>query len=675
MLQRFLIFISISFVFLFAKEPINSLINEESPYLQQHAHNPVNWLAWGKRAFDKAKRENKLIFLSIGYSTCHWCHVMERESFENSQVAKILNQYFVAIKVDREEYPQIDHYYQKIYQLLNHQAGGWPLTLILTPDLKPFFATTYIPRESRYNQLGLLELLNKAQKAWRESSKNIKKIANSIDKAIKQRENLNSLSSSLAHNEILAKKFVLNLKRSFDQEFGGWGSEPKFPRATTLIALLQIYRLTYNHQALFMADKTLKAMAMGGIYDQVEGGFFRYSTDKRWQIPHFEKMLYTNAELLEAYSLGAIITKEILYKRVVDETIAMLQANYKDPSGLFYGASDADSIDPKSKEKVEGFYYTYKYDRVFKALKRAGVKEIDKALKECGITKNGNFIRFRSQAHLLKDRSCLLDVRQVLRDIRSTRPYPFIDHKLQASWNALLIHSLFVASKLNSKYEILALNTIKALKKELYINGILYHQKLPNHSPKVRGLLEDYSFVIACALDAYEASQDISWLNWAKELFEYTKKHFYSNGIWYDAQGEFKNALSLEGGAYRSSLGVLVDDMLRLAILSSKMDYQEMAVEILIKNSQPLYNYPQALPMGVLAWLAKYYGYVELKIPSKEFPKLKQKFSLTLPYPFLIFKKSKEDLFQACRIDRCFLDSRDERAFFKALKESLSPEH
>ncbi len=670
MLRKSLVIFTLLIGVLSAKEPVNALIHEESPYLRQHAHNPVHWMSWGEAAFEKAKREHKLIFLSIGYSTCHWCHVMERESFENPQVARLLNRYFVAIKVDREEHPQIDRYYQQVHRLLTRQPGGWPLTLLLTPDRKPFFAATYIPREATFNQPGLLELLAKAAKLWQKEPAKLEKIGGEILSLMKRIDRRQS-SGNISVDENLSRRFVSALASGFDREFGGWGTAPKFPRASTLTALLQIYRLTGDKTALQMADRSLEKMALSGIYDQVEGGFYRYSTDRKWRIPHFEKMLYSNAELLEAYALAAELTGKKLYRRVVAETVTVLGKHYRDSSGLFYGASDADSLDPESEEKVEGFYYTYLYDRVLAAAKKVGIPDPEKALEACGITEEGNFIRFRSNPWLEKAESCTPRMRALLQQLRSRRPYPFIDRKLQASWNALLIHGLFVASDLDAAYGRLGVETLKALRRALDINGTLYHQKLPGRSPKVPALLEDYSFTVAAAVDAYEFTQDSAWLTWAEDLFTRAKRRFESGDVWYDAQGAFCNPLTLEGGSYRSPLAVLVDDALRLAALREKLEFQQIAEEILRRGGMVLAAYPQAAPMGVLAWLADRYGYVVVKAPAPKLAKLRGEVARKTRYPFLLYKRVKEALYQACRVDRCFLYDRDPERFVKKLVEAL----
>ena len=662
----FLIIVLMGTGTLSAAEPVNALIHEESPYLQQHAHNPVHWYPWGKEAFEKARREHKPIFLSIGYSTCHWCHVMEAESFENKKVADLLNRYFVAIKVDREERPQIDAYYQKVYQLINRRGGGWPLTILLTPDRKPFFAGTYIPREEKFGQPGLLDLLARAAKLWHDDPSKIEAMAKRIDAAMKHFSTQGQSGSVAMNVQKLIRRFVSGLEDTFDAKYGGWGDQMKFPRATTLTALLQIYRLDGDPKALEMAKKSLEAMAKGGIYDQVEGGFFRYSTDRLWRIPHFEKMLYSNAELIEAYALAARVTGEGLFARVVSRSVATLRRHYRDASGLFYGASDADSLDPEKGKKEEGFYYTYRYDRLVPLLQKAGISHPGKALEACGITEGGNFIHYRSNPYLSGD--CSPKVLAILSRIRSARPYPFVDRKMQASWNALLIHGLFAAAPLDRRYAKLGIETLNALKRELWRHAELYHQKLPGKKPIVKGLFEDYALTIAAAIDAYEWSQDPRWLEWAGELLRTARAKFYEAGRWYDSRGAFRNVLQIEGGSYRSPLAVMADDMLRWAALEANLKIQHEAEEILRTSSGELAAYPQAAPAGVLAWLAWKENYWVLKIPQKRLRTLRPEIEKELRYPFVLFKGVEGSLYQACTIEKCFLYDRNETAYLKKLK-------
>ncbi|HIP62069.1 MAG TPA: thioredoxin domain-containing protein, partial [Sulfurovum sp.] len=294
----------------------NALVNESSLYLKQHAHNPVNWYPWGEEALEKAKKENKLIFLSIGYSTCHWCHVMREESFEDEAIAAMLNEDYISIKVDREELPQIDKKYQKLYMDMQGKRGGWPLNVFLTATLEPIHIAIYIPATKGYGSLGMMDMLPAFSKSYRENPKEIAKLVLSY-------KNVKKKNKSLEQNLTIGiiSKVMMEIENSFDTKWAGFATRPKFPEASKIELLINIYKLNGDKKALQMAKSTLKAMAEGGIYDQIEGGFFWYTTDERWHIPHFEKMLYTNAELIPQYVSMYEITKNPLYKKVVTQTI------------------------------------------------------------------------------------------------------------------------------------------------------------------------------------------------------------------------------------------------------------------------------------------------------------------------------------------------------------------
>ncbi|HIQ26934.1 MAG TPA: thioredoxin domain-containing protein, partial [Sulfurovum sp.] len=334
--------------FLEAEQPYtNALIKENSPYLQQHANNPVYWYPWGKEALNKAKKENKLIFLSIGYSTCHWCHVMEEESFTDEEIAKLLNNDFVSIKVDREEYPQIDKQYQTLYMSVHEERGGWPLSVFMSPDKEVFFIGTYIPKEEGYGSKGLLHLLSSFVSIQKQN-RLFARMINKHKKAVRA-----TTLKVRPHTKIM-QRVVKEIENQFDKEHGGFAKRPKFPEASKLELLLDIFKLNGNKKAFEMAEFTLKKMAEGGIYDQIGGGFFRYTTDEAWQIPHFEKMLYTNAELISVYVKTYEMTEDKLYRKVVDETIAQMERNYMQ-EGVYLSASDADS------DGEEGGYFIYEY--------------------------------------------------------------------------------------------------------------------------------------------------------------------------------------------------------------------------------------------------------------------------------------------------------------------------
>ena len=632
----------------------NKLINEDSPYLQQHAHNPVNWFPWGNEAFSKALKENKLIFLSIGYSTCHWCHVMEEESFENEKVAQALNKDYISIKVDREEMPHIDKYYQDVYQLLNKRGGGWPLNIILTPEKKAFYAATYIPNVSKYGRMGITELLKKVSSMYESTPLEIVNSANQIHEALSEYKRAYK-SEKKELNLDLVDKFVKEVETSFDNENFGIGTQPKFPHASTLETLLDIFVVFDNKKALEMATKTLNAMAKGGIYDQIEGGFYRYSVDEKWMIPHFEKMLYTNAELLSVYAYAYRITGEPFYKDIVDDMVGFTQKRFE-KDFLLYSASDADS--QVGDEKEEGAYFVFEYEQTNAFLIENGYdeKEILSILKYFNITKKGNFEHKQNNPYLtqnIKPKN-LKRVKEVLLKLRSQKEYPFVDYKILTSWNALYISSLFEAGKISDDYASLAVSYLDNLVEKLYINDILYHQRLIHKQPKVKALFEDYSFLIGALLKAYNHTLDKKYLELSTKLIDEAKEKFYKNDNWYMSNDEFQNVAQVYDSSYKSALSNMIDNILKVSILNEDLDLYEVAKKSFESNSLILSKQTNGA-----AWLLRSYigyktGYINLKA-TKDMLK-----NRPLPnYPFLVRKQNKEETYLACKIDVCFAYSKN----------------
>ncbi len=629
----------------------NELIHEDSPYLLQHAHNPVNWYPWGKKAFQKAKKEDKLIFLSIGYSTCHWCHVMERESFENDSVAKILNDSFVSIKIDREEYPHIDRYYQDIFRLMNQRSGGWPLTIVLTPDLMPFFSATYLPADGYFDRSGLKGLLNELNDDYKNDKSSVLKSANAVEVARKRYDQAGTYPAVKLDIGV-ADEFVKLVNKSFDNKNKGIGSSPKFPHASTFDTLLDVYRLTGDKTAFKIATEALMAMSRGGIYDQIEGGFYRYSVDEMWMIPHFEKMLYTNAELLEAYVNAYTLTSNERFKTVIQETIENINERFK-KNDLFYSASDADS------DGEEGKYFVFDYYKSLNDLKNAGFS--DEVLNYFSIYKEGNFEHKQTNPYLsgLDAPKDLKKAKKILKANRQRKNYPFIDHKVQTSWNSLYLNSLFLAGKVvDAKYVDQAIKSLDALLKNLYINGVLYHQVVIGKKPKVKGYLEDYAFLISALIEAYQATFDEKYLKLSSKFVEESIMKFYKNGIWYMSDDDFKAKADFYDASYRSALAVMLEGIFQVAILSDNIKLDAFAKESLAKYLALLKGYPQQYPYGLRTYLQSNLSNIVIKSTKDNLEQNRAELN-SIKYPYILFKPSKDEEFLACKIDLCFAIDKD----------------
>lgn len=625
----------------------NELKFEHSPYLLQHASNPVDWFSWSKKAFDKAKKEGKLIFLSIGYSTCHWCHVMEEESFESKDVADILNRSFISIKVDREEMPDIDKYYQDIYFIINQRGGGWPLSLIMLPDRRVIFAATYIPREDRANMMGFKTLLASINKKFHSQKSQIFEIATSIENTYQRYENLGQPFEKIDEN--ITSIFVQNIKKNFDNINKGISNAPKFPHASTIYALLELFSLTSQKEAFSMANDMLNAIKNGGINDQIEGGFYRYSVDKAWKIPHFEKMLYTNAELISAYSFLYAQQKDEDIKDVIDQTISAINERFLH-EGLYFSASDADS------EKEEGKYFVFDYDKAKNTLLKAKFtkSETDEILEYLNIDEFGNFENKTSNPYITsyKKPYNLQKAKMVLKRLRQEVSYPFIDKKILTSWNALFIFSLFEAGEnVDISYLKMALTSLDKLIDTMYKNQILYHQILPNSKLKVEGLLEDYAFLSEVSLKAFSVTFDEKYLDFAKTLIELSEEKFYRNQRWY--MGSFIALAPFEDSAYKSPLASIFSARATLALYENDQELFEKTQKMFTKHSANFAKYPDIYPSGLIAWIKLFKKETILKVPAYKLEEA-QKMIKNLKNPLVHVIKSKESFCQACEISSCY---------------------
>ena len=628
----------------------NQLIHEDSPYLQQHAHNPVAWYPWGEEAFLKAKKEDKLIFLSIGYSTCHWCHVMEHESFENKSVAEILNKDFVSIKVDREEYPHIDRHYQDIYALMNKRGGGWPLTIVMTPTKRVFFSATYMPAEDQYGRAGLKGMLKLLNDAYHDRRAEVEKSATSIEKAMKAHQD-----KPLQKREIKEKKiaslFVREVKQSFDYTNKGIGNAPKFPHATTLGTLLDLYSVTGDKDAKNLALESLLAMSKGGIYDQIEGGFYRYSTDARWMIPHFEKMLYTNGELLSVYAKAYALTHNQRFKEVVEESIENIHT-YFYTQGLYYSASDADS------DGKEGKYFVFDYHDSLKELEKGGFSKEDakSILTYFSIYEEGNFEDEQTNPYLsgLKRPSFLEKGRALLVKNRAKKHYPFIDTKIQTSWNALYIRGLFKAGKwVDKRHQKEALYSLDQLLKHLYINKVLYHQVILGKKAKIKGYLEDYSFLIAALLEGYQASFEEKYLTLARVLLDEAMEKFYHQDQWYMSDDAFRSKAALYDASYASAKAIMIENIFAISLLQEDLRLDGLAKKMLSQTVRELAVNPSQYPTAMLLSLQSLKGGIVLKSTIKNLENSREEIA-QIRYPFIFLKPGNHEEFLACKIDQCF---------------------
>lgn len=589
----------------------NRLIKEKSPYLLQHAYNPVDWFPWGDEAFKKAAKEDKPIFLSIGYSTCHWCHVMEKESFEDHDVANLINETFIPIKVDREERPDIDNTYMSICQLLTGK-GGWPLSIFLTPKKKPFFAATYLPKYQRANLIGLMDLIPKIQVLWKSQKEEIEKTADKIIDTFR--------SSSQTRNKIPLSEKILEQaysehNRSFDKINGGFSHAPKFPTPHKFMFLLRYWKRSGNQQALYMVEKTLKTMHRGGIFDHIGSGFHRYSTDPFWKLPHFEKMLYDQALLTYASSEAFQALKNDIFKIIAEQTIDYVQRELTSPEGAFYSAEDADS------EGEEGKYYLWTKNEIHNQLPKEeadlignvfGIEKYGNFSDEATGQKTGNNLFYRPRsweqtaAELGIQKDILMkkieSIRKKLLEIRSLRSKPLRDDKILTDWNGLMIAALAKASQAfeNPAYADTAQQAADfILTKMIMPDGGLFHRYCKEES-SLEGYADDYAFFIWGLLELYEAAFKPIYLKKALDLNTYFIEHFWDpeeGGFFFSSdrsESLFVRKKELYDGAVPSGNSVQALNLLRLARISGSAELENMASQMIDTFSGEVTKHPSA---------------------------------------------------------------------------------
>ncbi len=550
----------------------NLLAGEDSPYLQQHQHNPVHWYPWCDEAFQKAKERQCAIFISIGYSSCHWCHVMEREVFEDEEIAAYLNEHFVCIKVDREERPDIDKHYQDVHMLLNKRPGGWPTSIFTTPENKPFFAGTYIPPKAKYNRMGFMQLIQTIAPAIEQGNTKLIENADEVAHYLKKSDKTKQPSSL---SETVAIQFFKQCRSNFEPTYGGFGSAPKFPQASTLTTLMHYCQLNSDDEVASMVQHTLDNMAGGGLYDVVDGGFCRYSVDSEWLVPHFEKMTYDNALLCEVYLKAYGMFHDPYYLQIAQE-IATFMSTFMMEDDLFYSASDADT------ESEEGTYFVYTRQEVLNANKNAGFSdsEAKKMTMRLGCSAEGNFngrniIRFVT----VRRPEWFKNVRTQLRQLRKGRLYPFIDKKVQTSWNAMMIKALFELSLNDDTWLDQAVKSLDALLSKMDGKKLM-HSSLIGRSAKIEAFLEDYAYLGTALIRAYEVTSNQTYLDKARDLADRAIESYFDNGCWYFSRGEFETLADFSDGSYPGGVGVMMDLLLSLGSLVDER-FREIACKTL----------------------------------------------------------------------------------------------
>lgn len=614
------------------KKTANRLIKETSPYLLQHAYNPVDWYAWSDEALTKAKAEDKPVLISIGYSACHWCHVMERESFEDPSVAAVMNEHFICIKVDREERPDLDHIYMEAVQAISGQ-GGWPLNAFLTPDAKPFYGGTYFPPQPAHGRPSWLQLLHSIANSFKNNRPAIEEQAQRLLQHISQSDTIHltqqavtiDASATVGYQQSLEKHYA-KLQQFFDNRHGGFGSAPKFPHTANILFLFRKYYFDKDEQALQFALFTLKKMLQGGIYDQIGGGFARYSTDEYWLVPHFEKMLYDNAQLLQAMAEAFQLTKENIYAEGMTQTFDFLQRELTAEEGGFYAALDADS------EGEEGKFYVWHK------------KEIELLLKEDAtwfceyfdITEQGNWEHtnilnrkfaaedFAKQKNIDENifRVKLQNCMEILLEARNKRVRPALDDKILLGWNALMSKGLAKAYEAtgNEKYKQAAVKNINFLLEKFVLleEEILHTYK--NGKATIHAFLDDIASLIDALISVYQISFDTKYLQTAKQVTDFALKYFYdaSRNIFYFTASQQIDIVVRKAEIYDSVIpsgnSQMAHNLFKLSLIFDNSEYRRLSENLLLRLKESVEKYPLSFGNWAMLMQVQQYGLKEIAV-------------------------------------------------------------
>lgn len=603
----------------------NDLINETSPYLLQHAHNPVNWKAWNSKTLQLAKEQGKLLLISIGYASCHWCHVMEEESFKDEKVAELMNENFINIKVDREELPNVDQTYMSAVQLLTDR-GGWPLNCIALPNGKPIWGGTYFSKDKWIEVLERIIELNKTQ------PEKIQEYAQRLTEGIKAQSIIAPSFKKALFTQKQLKDVVTIFKKNLDQQFGGRKGSPKFPMPVNLDFLLRYGVQNNDQEILEYVNTSLIKMAYGGIYDQVGGGFSRYSVDEKWHIPHFEKMLYDNAQLVSLYSKAYRFTKNELFKKVVIQTLTFVKEELTNEKGAFYTSLDASSVNEKG-DMEEGAYYTFTQEEIKKVI-RSDFSLFKKYfnINEYGHWEDGKYVLIRDENNFnfakknqltkVELDEKVIDWKNKLLEYREKRPRPGLDDKSLTSWNALAIKAYVEAYNTfgdESFLKIALKNATFIASKQLHSSGFLYRNYKEGKST-IPGFLEDYASVIDAFIAIYETTFDEKWLQLSKKLTEYVITHFYNseNGLFFFTHNENDLLISRNIEVYDnvmpSSNSIMARNLFRLGHHFYNTNYLKMSKKMLNTVKKNVIEHPDSSANWLQLWSNYSYDFYEVSI-------------------------------------------------------------
>ncbi|MEL7269369.1 MAG: thioredoxin domain-containing protein [Bacteroidota bacterium] len=593
-----------------AYEYTNALVNESSPYLLQHAHNPVNWEAWSPEVLARAQKEDKPLLISIGYASCHWCHVMEDECFEDMEVAQMMNDNFINIKIDREERPDVDQIYMDALQLMT-QRGGWPLNIIALPDGKPYWGTTYSPKKD------WLKALEQSLKLFKEERSRVEEYAANLSKGITAVNLIEKNQTETLFGLDELKMAVQEWSQYFDLENGGYTGAPKFMMPNNLDFLLHYATATSDTELMKYVDTTLTRMARGGVFDPVGGGFSRYSVDEKWHVPHFEKMLYDNGQLVSLYAKAYAVTKNPVYKKVVEKTIAFVVEELQDENGGFYSSLDADSLNGAG-ELEEGAFYVWQSSELEELLGDdfSIFKEYFN-INSYGLWEENKYVLIQTETakaiaekHGITTQALEAKIEKalaVLKSQRSQRSKPRLDHKILTSWNGLMLNGLVDASRYleNEEFLKIALENAVFLEQEMIKKDFSLYRTHSNGESSINGFLEDYALLIEAFINLYEVTFDEKWLTQAKKLLTHTKAHFWddtSNMFFYTSDQDeslIRRSMETQDNVISASNSVMAKNLIRLRKLFPDEGYGAMARQM-VENVQN--DFPESA-QGYANWL------------------------------------------------------------------------